>query len=147
MRYLSEKDKFMKGLYKLAVAFEKASQTLSLKRVAQKLEAIDPFMQYSLNNLGHTPPIKVDGLLGPETKNALNWFKREFGLTPTTSPDLVYKQVRNEAAKLTGKPNQQMVAKAPEQTKAPEQQALNLRDTFDKANFVDPNSGNFTSLK
>jgi hypothetical protein len=46
---------------------------------AQSMQKIDPQVQVSLNELGYTPALKVDGLLGPETEKALNWFKKTKG--------------------------------------------------------------------
>lgn len=148
----------MKDLYKLALAFEKASQVRDPLELTTKVpplpdnaikEFVDPYIQYSLNNLGYPKPIVVDGLLGPETASALEWFKKNFGLTPTTPLASVMQQVKNEAGKLKGsKPSSQLAFKAP----APEPSkpgALSQDDfkQFDSADYVNPNSNHFTSNK
>lgn len=120
----------MNDLYKLAVAFEKLSQdfkkdapNMSELPKRQTLEnevqpKIDPYIQFSLNNLGYEPKIKVDGLLGPETQGALEWFKKNHN---SSSKDLksVFLQVKNEAAKLKGEKSNQIAFKVPGEVKSP----------------------------
>jgi peptidoglycan hydrolase-like protein with peptidoglycan-binding domain len=115
----------MKGLYKLAMAFEKASQLASIDpdRVGpnstpdprvQKAPAnlpshpskpaSDPNVmrqQLCLINLGFPLAKGADGIMGPDTQNAINAFKAKYKLT-NSSPDIVAKRIEAEADKILG---------------------------------------------
>lgn len=122
MRYLSEKDNLMKGLYKLAVAFEKASQNMSVKPPSEPNFTQDPnapfgppappkakpqsggngvmALQQCLINLGFPLPRKgADGIMGDETIRAINAFKARYDLTGA-SPSAVQARIHSEADKL-----------------------------------------------
>lgn len=63
----------------------------------KQLNKISPDIQDKLNELlvptGKILPIKVDGILGPETRKAIDLFKKDHNI-PSTTPDLeVFKQV------------------------------------------------------
>lgn len=46
----------------------------------QTAAKIDPYLQKKLNDSGYTPALKVDGVLGPATKKAIDWFRGEFNV-------------------------------------------------------------------
>lgn len=149
-------------LYKLAVAFEKASQAAPTVPSGGYYNPKKPMdekvlrMQQHLINLGFPLPSKgADGIWGPETQAALDGFKKQFKLM-NASPDIVSKRLEEEA-------NKKMFATMglPTENKSTENQlAFNNKTTTPNQNkevkdlvensramFVDPNSGNFTPLR
>jgi hypothetical protein len=161
MRYLSEKDNFMKGLYKFAVAFEKASQVPSIEQIrgisdkgpfggaipakapaAPVSAAIPKSVQFALMSLGFPlPKHGADGLLGKETKDAIQAFKTKFP-GPNSSPDALYSRILDEASKYEGKkPSEQPVNQPAQKVTRPIADVKGLRDT---STFVNPKSDNFT---
>lgn len=73
--------------------------TAPVKPEVTSYPPIDKSIQAYLNRLGSPFKIKEDGKLGPETRKALDWFKRDRGMTPTTPDRLVFTQIMNEYSK------------------------------------------------
>jgi putative chitinase len=47
---------------------------------AAMMDSATARLQVDLNSLGYTPPLSTDGLYGPATKEAVQWFQRLHGL-------------------------------------------------------------------
>ncbi len=139
----------MKGLYKLAVAFEKASQ-VPAGGYYNPNKPSDPkimSMQTSLINLGFPlPGHGADGIMGNETQQALNAFKAQHGLR-NASPDVVQTRLHAEADKLLGgrsdEPTNQLAFKvnqpAPAPAKSKGLQDMDSLNPKDPSGFVGPN--------
>ena len=141
------------SLYHLASAFEKMAQELKrapvemselpsqeqLRGELPSYPKIDPYIQFSLNNLGYQPALAVDGKLGPQTEKALDWFRGPRGIPMNTPLPLVMKQLTNEIAKQKGKTPFQ-VAKPTSPTDTTQE----VRRIDETALNVNPESGNFT---
>lgn len=158
----------MKDLYKLAVAFEKASQVSSgsYYNPAKPSDEKVMSLQTCLMNLGFPLQKGADGIMGPETNKAINDFKAKYKLT-NASPDIVAARIHAEADKLLGgrtdestqlsfKVNQPAPANSGEldKTKAlrdasklSPQKQLSVKDLADSSMYAVPESGNFTPLK
>lgn len=80
-------------LYKLACKFEKITKLAIYGK-------IDPYLQHTINNMGYKPSLKVDGILGPETEAALNWFKGIMKLPANERQDEVLRKLQNVGAKI-----------------------------------------------
>lgn len=172
MRYLSEKDNLMKDLYKLAVAFEKASQGIPSLEQIRNISEKGPFggalkapgksagqdpqvlsLQLCLMNLGFPlPKHGADGIMGEETQQAINAFKASRKI-PNASPDIVFARIHAEGDKLLGgradEPTNQLAfnVNSPAPARAVPKGTADpkeLKNIIDPAMTVNPNSGNFT---